>query len=234
MVAKRDDGLPRRPGGYTAPPVKPPLPTCVQRPVVTGAWAWCVLAALLAAGAGLVSGVAATAAWDWQPGRAASEPWRAWTAAFVHWSPRQLSANLLGTAVVAAFGAVAAVRPAQVVAWLVAWPLTQLGLLLRPELAHFGGLSGVLHAGVAVVAVHLLGQDGTRRHIGWAVLGGLALKVVLEAPWGPVLRHPPDWDIAVAPLSHASGALVGLLFGLLAARRARRHDGRRGSPDQTA
>ena len=35
-------------------------------------------------------------------------------------------------------------------------PLTQLGLLMRPDLLHYGGLSGVLHAGVAAAALWLV------------------------------------------------------------------------------
>jgi hypothetical protein len=50
---------------------------------------------------------------------------------------------------------------------------------------------------------------GRARWIGAALLAGTAAKVLLEAPWGPVLRHPAGWDIAVAPLAHATGALAG-------------------------
>ncbi|HEY0858541.1 MAG TPA: hypothetical protein VGE16_15865, partial [Albitalea sp.] len=55
-----------------------------------------------------------------------------------------------------------------------------------------------------------------RRRVGLALLAGLALKVLLEAPWAGALRHPHGWDIAVAPLAHASGALAGLLCALIA------------------
>ena len=37
-------------------------------------------------------------------------------------------------------------------AWLLSWPLTQWGLMLQPELLHYGGLSGVLHGGAAIAA----------------------------------------------------------------------------------
>jgi len=178
--------------------------------------AWLGLATLL--------GVAALAGWappheaiDWQPGLAAAEPWRAWTAVAVHYSLLHLAANLAGTALVGALGVVAQVPRRIALAWLVAWPLTQLGLLARPELIHYGGLSGVLHAGVAVVSVPLL-VDGprSRRVIGAVILAGLTTKVMLESPWGPPLTHPPGWDIAVAPFAHASGAIAGLLCALLA------------------
>jgi hypothetical protein len=95
-------------------------------------------------------------------------------------------------------------------AWFAAWPLTHLSLLLRPELAHYGGLSGVLHAGVAVAAVWLLvRQRGRRRLIGTAIAAGLLAKIALESPWGPVLRQGAGWDIKVVPLAHAAGALAG-------------------------
>jgi hypothetical protein len=90
-------------------------------------------------------------------------------------------------------------------------------LLLQPALRHYGGLSGVLHAGVAVVAVSLLGQPNrARRAIGGTVLLGLALKVIFEAPWAGAVRQVPGWDIGIAPLAHATGAAAGVLCALLA------------------
>ena len=178
--------------------------------------AWLALAALLAAGSVLAWWL--PAGWlDWQPDRAVREPWRAFGAAFVHWSPLHLAANLGATAAVAAFGWAARVPPGAALAWLAAWPLTHLGLGLRPELAHYGGLSGLLHGGVAVVVLWLLvGGRGRRRAVGAMVGVGLLAKLWLEQPWGPVLRDAADWDIAVAPLAHATGALAGALCGALA------------------
>lgn len=177
--------------------------------------AWPALAAVLAAGS-LLAWWWPAALIDWQPGLAGSQPWRAWTAAFVHWSTLHLAANLAGAAVVGALGAVARLPPRMSLAWLAAWPLTQLTLLLRPELAHYGGLSGVLHAGVAVVALWLLARArGHRRLIGAALAAGLLIKVALESPWGPVLREGAGWDIRIAPLAHAGGAVAGVLCAAL-------------------
>lgn len=176
------------------------------------------LAALLAAGSIFAWWAPATLL-DWQPALAVSEPWRAWSAAFVHWSVLHLGANLGAAAAVAAFGWAARVPPRATLAWGVAWPLTHMSLLLRPELAHYGGLSGVLHGGVAVVVWWLLAAGrGSRRTIGAMVGAGLVAKLLLEQPWGPVLRHAADWDIAVAPLAHATGATAGLLCAVLAMR----------------
>ncbi len=183
--------------------------------------AWVGLAAALAA-ASLLAWWLPAAGLDWQPARAAAEPWRAFSGALVHWSPAHLGANLLGAAVVAALGRAARLPTRAALAWALAWPLTQLGLLLQPALVHYGGLSGVLHAGVAVAALWLLVRDaGRRRAWGGAIALGLLAKIVLEAPWGPPLRPPTGllgggWDIATAPLAHATGAAAGVICATLA------------------
>jgi rhomboid family GlyGly-CTERM serine protease len=154
---------------------------------------------------------------DWQPALALMQPWRLWTAALVHLSPLHLLANLLGCAVVATFGLVAGVPRSAIWAWLAAWPLTHAALALQPQLLHYGGLSGLLHAGVAVVALHVAWRDnGQRRVIGGAVLVGLAAKLLLEQAWLGPTQAAPGWDIRIAPLAHLSGTLAGLLCSALA------------------
>ncbi len=189
--------------------------------LVPAARGWWLVTAALLLGALLMSLLPATLA-DWQPELALVQPWRAISAVWVHWSDRHLFTNLLATVVVGAFGAAARVPPALAWAWLVAWPLTHLGLVLKPDLLHYGGLSGVLHAGVAIVCLHLLvSTQGARRWIGAGVALGLLAKVVSEKPWGDTLQVSADWDIAVAPLAHATGTLAGVLcagFALLLAR----------------
>ena len=188
-----------------------PEPTAAR-----GRLAWCAVALLLAAGA--LAGSSVPREWiDWQPTLAFAEPWRAFSAVGVHYSAQHLAANLAGTALAGLFGVVARMPPRLAWAWLAAWPLTQFGLLLRPELAHYGGLSGVLHAGVAVAVVFLL-VAGTRaqRAVGAVVLIGLVAKLLSEAPWGEALRRPAGWDIAIAPLAHTTGAIAGAVCGAVA------------------
>ena len=181
-----------------------------------GAAAWvamCAALALLAAGAWF----APRSALDWQPSRALAEPWRAWTAAFVHWTPWHLAANTLGAVVVAAFGGAARMPPRAALTWIVAWPLTHVALALQPALVSYGGLSGVLHAGVAIAAWHLWRHEpGRARAFGALVFIGLVAKIVLEAPWRAPTQHVPGWDFPVAPLAHATGASAGLLCAVLA------------------
>jgi rhomboid family GlyGly-CTERM serine protease len=177
---------------------------------------WVGLSALLALGA--------LCAWplprdllDWQGTE--GWPWRAFSAAWVHWTPRHLAANLLGCAVLAGLGNAARLPARSSWAWLAAWPLTQIGLLLRPELHAYGGLSGVLHAGVAVAAVELLFRGGRERLIGAALLAGLLVKIAGENPLGPALQQVPGWDMPVSPFAHLTGAASGALaaFAIIAA-----------------
>ena len=183
--------------------------------MIAASRAWAVLAVLLCAGALLAWPVAPNLI-DWQPSLAWTQPWRAFSAVAVHYSALHLAANLTGATLVAALGIVASVPVRAVWAWGVAWPLTQFGLLIQPALLHYGGLSGVLHAGVAVVAIHLLVRGSTsQRRIGGAILAGLCVKVLSESPWGAPLRQPEGWDIAVAPIAHASGLLAGVVCAVV-------------------
>lgn len=192
-----------------------------------GTTGWLAISGLLAAVSGALW-AAPTAVFDWQPARAFDEPWRLWTAAGVHWSVRHLAGNLAGLAVVAAFGVVAGVPGRLAWAWFAAWPLTHAALALQPGLLHYGGLSGVLHAGVAAVACWLVcAADSRGRRFGVMVLLGLVVKLLLESPWGPPLRTVPGWDIALAPLAHATGGVAGAVCGLAAVLWGRASDGRR-------
>ena len=151
---------------------------------------------------------------DWQPALALGQPWRAFSAAFVHYSRLHLFANLAGLLLIGALGVAAQLPARAAVAWALAWPATQLGLLAQPALAHYGGLSGVLHAGVAVAALQmLLGDLVAQRRLGAIILAVLLAKIVNEAPWAATVTHPPGWDIAVAPGAHLSGSVAGLLAG---------------------
>ncbi|RTL34688.1 MAG: rhombosortase [Burkholderiales bacterium] len=171
---------------------------------------WPLLCALLA--------TTSLAAWplphdllDWQPTLLATQPWRTLTAAFVHWTPLHLAANLAGCAVLALLGWRGGLGRREAVASLIALPLTQLGLLLKPALQRYGGLSGELHAMAAIAALTLLTHPGRERWIGGGIALGLALKIALEQPLGAALRLTEGFDFAVAPFAHLSGAAAGLI-----------------------
>lgn len=183
---------------------------------------------------------------DWQPGLAASEPWRWWTAAFVHYGAAHLAANLAGCAVLAALGAAARLQGRWTWAWLAAWPLSHLLLGGVPGLMHYGGLSGLLYAGVAVVAIALWtearsgdagsrplrlresppratdgadhrGRERTRRWVGVAIGSGLLLKLLLEQGGGPGSSAGMAIDVPVATAAHRTGAMAGAVCALAVA-----------------
>lgn len=179
-------------------------------------WAWSTAALGLVLGALLLWPVPHELI-DWQPSLWAVQPWRAFSAVFVHYSVLHLAANLAGGVLVGGLGHAVPVPVRCSVAWLAAWPLTQLGLLMQPELAHYGGLSGVLHAGVAVVAVHLLFTGSVnRRRIAALIVVVLVAKIIHEAPWQAAVVHREGWDIAIAPLAHATGAISGAVCACVA------------------
>lgn len=180
--------------------------------------AW-LLSLALAALASLLARLLPLEALIWQPALAAQQPWRFVTAAFAHWTPLHLAANLAGCAVLALLGWRAGLGRREALAGLLALPLTQAGLLLRPELQRYAGLSGVLHALAVIAALALLARGGRERFVGAAIAAGLALKLALEQPWGPVLRATAGFDFAVAPWAHLSGAVAGLLAWGLTMRR---------------
>ena len=134
--------------------------------------AWIRLAALLCLGAVVVTAISAEGggamasaplanALDWQPALGLREPWRLWTCAWVHWSAAHLLVNAVGAVVVAFVGWRARLPAAAALAWFLAWPVTQLVMAalgtdhVAAVMPHYGGLSGVLHAGVVVLGLSL-------------------------------------------------------------------------------
>lgn len=166
------------------------------------AW-WPLLAGLFGLAAALLFPL------GWQPA--------VWSplAAGVHLNERHLLANLAGCAVLGWLGLRAGMAGRQALAWLLAWPLGQLALLAGPPLAHFGGLSGWLHAGSAIVITSLLLRSGRERWIGAALLAGLLTKLALEQPFAPP-RFDPDWGFAPVPFAHLASSVVGACLALLA------------------
>lgn len=210
--------------------------------------AWCGVALLLALPSLALPWVALDAsapypqqALIWLQAHAWDQPWRWWTAAWVHGSAQHLSANLAACAAVACLGVAARMPVLAAAAWLLAWPFVQMALVVEPRLLAYGGASGVLHAGVAVCGVVLLlghGRDGharpdhegeqtqpvqpvAPRWLGAALLVGLAGKLIHEAAWTTPLVHRDGWGLVVAPVAHLTGALFGALAGGCTAGAAR-------------
>jgi membrane associated rhomboid family serine protease len=156
---------------------------------------------------------------DWQGAVAAFQPWRVFTASWVHWSPQHLAMNLAAAAALAVLGWSLALPKAAAHAWLLAWPLSQVVSLAASSPAHLGGLSGTLHAGAAVAAVWSLLQGRARsRTIGALLAAALVLKLAWEWLRGP--QPIAGSDAVTWPLIHLAGALCGAAITAMAAIRA--------------
>lgn len=153
----------------------------------------------------------------------ASEPWRLFTAHFVHLS--FLHALLNGIALLLLDRLFAdRLRPRELFGMLAVTPvLISLAFwLLLPELQWYRGLSGVLHAIYFAGCVLWLAQAAGRAR--WlpiaALLGGTA-KVLFEQPWDASFPVHEVLRVAVVPQAHLVGAIIGAATGLLLRRRAK-------------
>lgn len=139
-----------------------------------------------------------------------------WSCAWFHGSPAHKFANLTALFILIVLALAQRAGPSAALAWFAAWPLTHVGMIFRPELTTYIGLSGVLHAGATVLALNqIICQDGKPfKLIGWILLIGLAIKVILmENPWNAILIPSHSSDINVAPWAHLSGIIAGLICG---------------------
>ncbi len=160
----------------------------------------------------------------WRSDAWLAQPWSLWTSAWVHVNTPHLIANQLALGLLVAFAW--AVRPDgwSTLAWFLAWPLSQAVLPWWPQIGYATGLAGVLHAALAVLAVHLcLGRLAVYRPRRWGALLalGLVAKLLLERGW----QLPVVWDAAadmsVVRAAMLAGALWGTVLGLLTAGAAR-------------
>lgn len=152
------------------------------------------------------------AAWALQPaqGWAAMPWWAAITPAWVHASAAHLLGNLAAAGLIGVLGLILRADPADAMAWLLAWPLVHLGLMLDPRLDWYVGASGVLHAGVAILAVTAWRTLG--RTASLVFMAALLIKVCLDVSAGfPLVEHS-RLGIRIAPLSHLLGIVCGLFL----------------------
>ena len=137
-------------------------------------------------------------------------PWQLWTASLAHLSAAHLLINLGALLAMAVLGLFLQAGRGAVAACLLAWPLGTLALSLWPEVTYYGGLSGLLMAMLAVLAVHAIGQPDTRA-TGAGLLIVLALKLLTEHGWNQPLAFDPRWGFNVVYAAHLTGALTGAL-----------------------
>lgn len=196
--------------------------------IAPGTWAWLLVGLILGLPAAIAGWVPLNQPstqwplwaqqWALHPDAGWHQPaWAFWTSAWLHGSSTHLSRNLMALALLTILGASARMPPRAALAWLLAWPLTQIGML-HQALHTYIGLSGVLHAGFTVVALHHLTHpiqmDRHQRILGLILLVGLIFKILMENPWQHALIRPAGSDINVAPWAHLSGAAAGAVVYL--------------------
>lgn len=156
-------------------------------------------------------------AWNltWRADHWLHRPWTLWTTAWVHTHTPHLIGNQLAVGALAAVAWLLRPSPGAALAWLGAWPLLPLALLWWPQIGYCLGLSGLVHAAVAVVGVHLVWGDASIRkgqRWGAILLGGLLIKLAVERAW----QWPVVWDdaanMSVVRAAHLAGAGLGLLL----------------------
>jgi membrane associated rhomboid family serine protease len=160
--------------------------------------------------------------WQAQPGVQA-HPWTLWTSSLVHLSLAHGAANLLALGAVALLGHGLRAGRAQCLALLLAWPLHCLALARWPGGVNYSGLSGLLHAAVAVlasfIAINFIVNkvSAADKAMGLLLSSGLLLKLAHERGWSQAVVFSPEWGFNVVQAAHLSGALVGATCGLLCA-----------------
>lgn len=214
------------------------MSTTLSRPkVTTHALWWCAVGLLLALPSMAFNPVPLALPpefWPDLPARLVLRPdqgghqplWSWWATAWLHGSEAHLWRNLFGAGLILLMGSLSDVTPRDTLAWFIAWPLTHVGMLLEPSLTSYVGLSGVLHAGVAIVALANLHHPCRPGHrvVGIVLLGWLVGKLFMENPWGHHLVLSEASAINVAPWAHLSGALAGALaWSAVHVRRLRPH-----------
>jgi hypothetical protein len=197
--------------------------------------AWLAVCALLGGGSVLVAWLTGVAppvpefpahplAWDaagWL-----RHPWTLWTSAWVHTSLGNLGGNLLAIVGLAVAGAALGARGGAAIALLVAWPVSTLALLIWPEVTHYSGLGGPIHAAAAVLGVHLAARPAFKP-FSPLLFAALGLKLLAERGWAQPVAFDPSWGFNVVYGAHLTGTLAGAACGAVAvllSRSAHAHD----------
>jgi len=152
------------------------------------------------------------------------EAWRLVTGNLVHLSASHFFVDVVALAVV---GMLIEMRRYRCFSILCLASGTLIGVTLyalEPELLIFGGLSGMVTAGVTFLCLHGLREAGAWRWICLATLICLAIKMSLELALGSSLLHLAGYEnqgFVPVPLSHVVGAATAVLVFGLTSRSAR-------------
>ena len=144
---------------------------------------------------------------DWD-----DRPWSLWTSAWVHMNTQHLISNQLAVGALAAMAWVLKPGLRASLAWLLTWPVIPLVLPYWPHIGYYAGLSGLIHAAVAVAGVYLVAGRTTvpmARRWGGMLLLGLVTKLLIERAWHWPVVWSDNLGISVVQASHLVGAVAG-------------------------
>ena len=146
---------------------------------------------------------------DWD-----DRPWSLWSSAWVHMNTQHLISNQLAVGALAAMAWVLKPGLRASLAWLLTWPVIPLVLPYWPHIGYYAGLSGLIHAAVAVVGVYLVAGRTTvpmARRWGGMLLLGLVTKLLIERAWHWPVVWSDNLGISVVQASHLVGAVAGMV-----------------------
>ncbi len=138
-----------------------------------------------------------------------AEVWRLWTGHWVHFSSTHLAWDVGALLLVSS----QLNRASRQSLWLLVAcgaPAMSLALLeLRPEMAAFGGLSGIATGAVTLWAIELLRRQGSARVVGIMVSGLLVAKLGWDwVSTTPLVVALSDTGIRSEPLAHLLGIVA--------------------------
>jgi len=169
---------------------------------------------------------------DWQPALEyrrellAAQPWRLFTAHWVHLSWPHALVNAAAWLLLAPLFEASVGARRQLAVLAAAALAISLGLaLLYPSLAWYRGASGVLHAlyfagAVLQGAASAREKSGRGMAIAGALLAGGWIKVALELPPDAQTSYAEWLAAPIVPQAHLLGALAGCVAGVALALRA--------------
>jgi rhomboid family GlyGly-CTERM serine protease len=141
------------------------------------------------------------------------ELWRLLTGNLVHHSTQHFAYNVVPLLLA---GALIEIQRLRHFLALCALSGTLIGVALylgKPEIAVFGGLSGIVTAAVTFLCLHGLDKAGPWRWLCRAMLVCLAAKIAIEIALGSsILLTVEPGNFVAVPESHAIGAVAALLF----------------------
>lgn len=137
-----------------------------------------------------------------------SEPWRAWTAAWLSMDLGHAALGAVAWSAVALYAHHMRRFEASMLAAWIAWPISHWLLMLWPQAIQVVGLSGAVYALMAAVTV-----------VGWATpahrwaastaTAFLAVRIWIDAAWATPVGATSAWDWPVVHASHLSGIVAG-------------------------